>query len=944
MSSAIPPAGLPRLASARSALVSRSLGLLGLSLVTLVFAARGQTAAPAALPSGVTYVTSVEGINEYRLTNGLRVLLFADPTKSNITVNITYLVGSRHEDYGETGMAHLLEHLLFKGSTNHPNIPKELQDHGTRPNGTTWVDRTNYFETFAATDENLKWALELEADRMVNSFVARKDLDSEMTVVRNEFEYGENNPNAVLYQRTLSSAFLWHNYGKSTIGARSDVERVPIDRLQAFYRHFYQPDNAVLVVAGKIDEPATLALVDRTFSPIPKPSRVLRKTYTSEPTQDGERSVTLRRAGDVQAICVVYHVPPGTHEEFAAVQLASAILGSTPSGRLHKALVETGLAVGAGGGAQQLMEPGVVIMSASVRTEKSLDEATSVMLATIDDVKTKPFTDEEVNRAKTQWLKNVDLLMNDSQRLALQLSEWQAMGDWRMLFLHRDRVRAVTRDQIQKAADTYFIPSNRTVGKFFPDKSPVRAEIPEPPDVALLLKDYRGDASVAKGEEFDASAANIDRLTQRVDLPGGLKLSLLPKKTRGARVTARIDLRFGDENSLRQLSPSAAMAGQLLMRGTTRHTRQQIRDAFDRLKADVSIGGGVTGVSASIQTTRENLAAVLDLVAEILKEPAFPESEFTQLKQQFLAGYENQKSDPQSLASNALSRHLRPAPKGDVRYVPTLDERVEETTAVTLEQTKQFHREFYGASHGEVVFIGDFDPDAVQKQVAALLGGWKSPKPHARITRMFTPVERLVKSIEAPDKANANWMAALPLQMNDTHADYPALVLSNYILGSGMNSRLFQRVRGKEGLSYGVGSQFSAPIRDDDARFMASAICAPQNAPKVEAAFKDELATILSQGFTDAEVDAAKKSWLQSRSVSRAQDGELAGRLQSHRYWNRTMAHDTELEQKVAALTPAAMQAAMKKHLDVAKMTIVRAGDFKKANVDWSALPAPSTQ
>ena len=220
--------------------------------------AKPPAAAPAASLAKPVKVTSVEGITEYRLANGLRVLLFPDPTKPTITVNITYLVGSRHENYGETGMAHLLEHLLFKGTPNHPNIPQELTAHGARPNGSTWFDRTNYFETFPATDENLKWALDLEADRMVNSFIAKKDLDSEMTVVRNEFEMGENDPASILQERVLSTAYLWHNYGKSTIGARADIENVPIDRLQAFYRTYYQPDNAVLLVAGKFDEAKTL--------------------------------------------------------------------------------------------------------------------------------------------------------------------------------------------------------------------------------------------------------------------------------------------------------------------------------------------------------------------------------------------------------------------------------------------------------------------------------------------------------------------------------------------------------------------------------------------------------------------------------------------------------------------------------------------------------------
>src|ERR1051325_586063 len=294
-------------------------------------------------------LTSVEGITEYRLTNGLRVLLFPDPSKPTVTVNITYLVGSAHEGYGETGMAHLLEHLQFKGSKGHTNIPQELTEHGARTNASTWLDRTNYFETIQATDANLQWALGLEADRMINSFIAKKDLDSEMTVVRNEFERGENEPPSVLEERVLSTAYLWHNYGHSTIGARSDIENVPIDRLQAFYHRFYQPDNAVLLVAGKFDEPKTLASIQSLFGAIPKPDRPLQRIYTQEPTQDGERSVTLRRTGDTAEILAGYHIPAGSHPDSAPLDLLIHSLVDSPSGRLYPALVEAKKATQIGG-------------------------------------------------------------------------------------------------------------------------------------------------------------------------------------------------------------------------------------------------------------------------------------------------------------------------------------------------------------------------------------------------------------------------------------------------------------------------------------------------------------------------------------------------------------------------------------------------------------------
>src|SRR5215471_16179934 len=366
-----------RLASMRNTILRPALHLFLLSLLAVPAAAQQR-------------VTSVEGITEYRLANGLRVLLFPDQSKPTVTVNITYLVGSAQEGYGETGMAHLLEHLQFKGSKNHTNIYQELTSRGARTNASTWFERTNFYETLPASDDNVRWALGLEADRMVNSFIAQKDLDSEMTVVRNEFERGENNAGNVLEERVLSTAYLWHNYGHSTIGARSDIEHVPIDRLQAFYRRYYQPDNAVLLVAGKFDEPKTLAAVQEAFSPIPAASRQLPRIYTQEPTQDGERSVTLRRSGDVGQVMAGYHIPAGSHPDAAPLDILLRVLADSPSGRLYAALVETKKASGIGGVQYQHRDSGYWLVGADVRKDQSLEEARSGMLDVLDGLGARP--------------------------------------------------------------------------------------------------------------------------------------------------------------------------------------------------------------------------------------------------------------------------------------------------------------------------------------------------------------------------------------------------------------------------------------------------------------------------------------------------------------------------------------------------------------------------
>jgi zinc protease len=889
-------------------------------------------AAEPALAQKPERVTSVEGITEYRLANGLSVLLFPDQTKQTITVNITYLVGSRNENYGETGMAHLLEHLMFKGTPNHSNIPQELTAHGARPNGTTWYDRTNYYETFQATEENLKWALDLEADRMVHSFIAKKDLDSEMTVVRNEFESGENDPEGVLEQRVLSTAYLWHNYGKDTIGARSDIENVSIERLQAFWRTYYQPDNAVLLVAGKFDEEKTLALINAVFGPIPRPSRALQKTYTAEPTQDGERTVTLRRVGDVQALAVAYHIPSGSHPDTAAVRVLAEVLSDTPSGRLHKALVETKKATSVSGFLLDLKEPGFLLMGAEVRQESSLDEARKVMLETVDAAVTSPPTKEEVERARAKLVKNIELTLNASDRVGLILSEWIGAGDWRLFFWHRDQIRKLTAEDVGRVAAAYLKPSNRTVGVFVPLAKPDRAAIPAPPDVAALLKDYKGDAAIAAGEAFDPSPASIESRTAREVLPGGVRLALLPKKTRGGTVVASMTLRFGDEESLKNRSAAAQLAGGMLARGTARHTRQQIRDEWDRLKARVAVNGGATQASVSIETTRENFPAVLTLAAECLREPVFPASEFETLKQETLAGIEQGRSEPQQIAGNAFRRHLSPYPKGDVRYTPTTEEMIAEIQATTLADVKKFHADFYGASVGELAVVGDFDAREVIRLAGDLFGSWKSPKPYRRVPNAYREVTAVNKSFEAPDKANAFFIAGLNMPLRDDDPDYPALVLGNYMLGGGfLNSRLAVRIRQKEGLSYGVGSQFSASPLDKSGSFTTFAIYAPQNVSRLEAAFQEEIARVLKDGYEAKEIEEARSGWLQSRQVGRAQDAGLARTLAQNLYLARTLAWDADLEKKVQTLTAEEILSAMRRHIDSAKITIMKAGDFSKA-------------
>ena len=883
-----------------------------------------------ALPAGVVEGPTVEGVTEYTLANGLRVLLFPDATQPKTTVSVTYLVGSHQESYGETGMAHLLEHLMFKGTPAHGNIMTELGRRGMDFNGSTWFDRTNYHETFPASADSLDWVLAMEADRMVNSFIARKDLDSEMTVVRNEMENGENEPRSILVQRMLSAAFNWHNYGKEPIGARSDVERVNIERLQSFYRLYYQPDNAVLIVAGSFDADQALRLIAKYFGPIPRPARQLPPLYTDEPVQDGERQVVLRRVGDTQIVGALYHSVPQASPDFVAMDALTEIMTVAPSGRLYRSLVDAGLASAVDGDNWGMHDPGVVMFFAQVAGDGSLAKAREAMLATLEGVDKQPITTAELERVRAQALNEVERIINNPQAFAGSLSESIASGDWRLFFLERDRWRKVTVGDVQRVAVDYLKRSNRTLGEFIPDARPDRAPAQARIDVAAMVKDYKGDAAVGAGEAFDATPANLEARTQRFTLANGMKVALLPKKTRGGMVQFALRVHQGDERSLIGRDTDGTLAASMLMRGTTRHSRQQISDALDASRTGLSINGEGTGMQVRGQTVRENLPAALRLVAEILREPSFPGTEFDKLKRERATEVDARRNDPEDIAERLLGRYGNPYAQGDVRYVPTVDEEVQNLETARLDKARDFYARFVGGSHAELALVGDFDATSAKSLLEELFGSWSSREPYARVPEPLIVKQAKEIRAETPDKANAVFTGQLDLPVTDTSPDYPALVVANFILGGSPNSRLWERIRQRDGLSYEVYSSLETSSFEPNTSLTLGAIFAPENLARFKTSLGEELERAVADGFTDREVADAKKALLQERALARAQDGRLAAELTKQAHLGRTFAFSASVDAAIAALSTEAVNAALRKYVKPDAFVDVFAGDFSK--------------
>ncbi len=878
-------------------------------------------------------IAEVEGVAEYLLPNNCRVVLVPDESSNSITVNMTVLVGSRHEGYGEAGMAHLLEHMLFKGTPSHGNIDKELKERGVLDmNGTTDFDRTNYYETLPASDENLDWTIAMEADRLTNCFIRGEDLFSEMTVVRNEFESGEDSPNAILMQRIMANAYEWHNYGKSVIGNRADIERVPVNRLRAFYKKYYRVDNVVLIVAGKFEPEKAMAAAMKHFGSLEKGSVPLEATYTVEPTQDGERIVYLNRVGDVALLGVAYHVPAMAHADSAALTVLEYILGTEPSGRLYQSLVKTRQASAVTSMHQAGYDPGMFGCLIQINRDVQVDAVRESLSKILQSIVKDGVTDEEVTRAIRDLTNAKENAQTDTAKLAYELSNWAAFGDWRLFFLDRDRIETVKPDDVKRVAELYFKDSNRTTGFFVPTPEPDRSSIAPRPKIDTLVSGYTGRDSVSKGELFEPTPENIKARTFRGKLDSGLKYVLLPKQVRGDRFFLKLTLRFGNEVSLGAVKniQASKLLGDAWLLGTEKYTEAALQDKLDELKAECTASSEVGAVTFQLTGRKKNFPQTIELLTEILRHPTFPSDEFGLLTTHKRSEIESARTDPNYVAQVALSRKLAPVPATSIHYVPTTDEALERLDAVQVSDVRELYKRFLSGAHGEITVVGAFDKEPALKQLNAIASDWKSTEPFKRVAKQYLTVEPDTISIETPDKENAVLLAATNLEIRSDDPDWEALYIANDILGGGsLSSRLGERVREQEGLSYGVGSQFNAKSIDRSAVFMTYAITNPTNRDKLIKTIDEVFDDFLKNGVKDEEIESARTSYLKQLEETLSNDSQLMSTLHQYQEADRDESFLARRQRNVRALTKSSVDAVLKKLLNQKKLIVVTAGDFQ---------------
>lgn len=926
--------------------MKRYLALVGVWACALAVHAAPVTA------DGYAHVKTVGAIDEYTLTsNGLQVLLLPDRSTPTLTFMVTYRVGSRNEVTGTTGATHILEHLMFKGSANHDrvkgnNVDQLLERSGALYNANTWLDRTSYFENLGS--EHLPVVVTMEADRMRNLLLRDEDRKPEMTVVRNEFERGENSPTGALDKEIYQAAFTAHPYHHSTIGHRSDIEKVSIEKLREFYDTFYWPNNATVSVIGDFDPATALALVKKAFGVYPRSPKPIPEMYTEEPEQTGPRRVVVKRAGQLGVVGVAYKVPGATHADYAAVKLLTDILTDGKNSRMYKAITNKNLATSVDGDLGMFHDTSMDILYANLAPGAKHEDVEALVLQEVERVKKDGVTEAELKAAAAKTLARAAFKRDGSFAIAGELTENIAAGDWTLFYTLSEAIKKVTLADVQRVANKYFQADQSTTGWFIPTAAGGAAK---PAAKASLMAEAEAQHDGHRGPHYyrtpgvDAPAPALAPMADAAGSAGSAgaaasKMAAHAKRSKvagvdfiayptGAKdvVTLRASLPVG--RALAGNNPAlATLTGMMLDQGTQKQDKFAIAQKLEEVGAALSFRAGADLLEINARALKKDVPLVLALMAEQLRTPAFSAEEFDKAKKQYAGSVKRSLESTDFRAADALTRAIYPV--GHPNRNPAPEDLLAAIEATKLDDVKAFHKAHYGPAHMTLVAVGDLDLPALQAELAKSFSGWSGGSAAVRAAKAPAITAPQTVDVAIPGKTSVSLVIGQPSGLRYTDPDYQALRLATAILGSGFTGRLMGNVRDKEGLTYGIGAGLAGDtLNDGDWRIAGT--FAPSLLDKGIASTQRQLQLWYDQGVTPAEVAARKSNLVGSFKVGLATTTGMANVLLATVNRGYDLNWLDEMPGKINALTDAQVNGAIKKYLKPSAMVMVKAG----------TLPAP---
>jgi len=896
------------------------------------------------------YVCTAGGIDEFKhKKNGMRVLLMEESSAPVATVMVTYHVGSRNEAIGYTGSTHLLEHLMFKGSKDFnkekgTSIWTVLQNVGATINATTWNDRTNYFELLPK--EHIEQALQIEADRMRHAFIREEDRKSEMTVVRNEFERGENDPHEALDKALWATAYQAHPYHHSTIGWRSDIENVPIARLKEFYDTFYWPNNATLTVIGDFERKTLFAWIDKYFGALPSSSHPIPDMYTTEPPQEGQRRVIVRRAGKVGIVGIAHKSPPALHEDAYSLRVLANILSSGKSSRLYKAIVDKGLATAVSVDNSVFKDNGLFVTYVVMTPGTKHEDIENIVLQEYEKVKKEGVTAEEVKKTQAEMTSQIAFSRDGTLNVARYLNEAIAVGDWKLYTYIVDKINGVTPNTVQAVANKIIQEDFSTVGYFIPKSEESAPTEQQGSKTATEQKPATSTAPVAASPSQTKAATSTDHTKtlaeriQTVEPVKGLKLYLLKTGLQDV-VTIQGSLLGGEQFSDRKNPLIAKMTGRMLDQGTKKHTKFEIAELLSSVGAALSFSVGMYHVRFSAKCLKKDINLVFQLLAEQLQEPLFSAEDFETVKKREIGRLTQQKQSTRERSEIEFLKQLYPPEHPNFRH--ELDEEIKFLESMTIQDLQQHHERVFGLGNFSIVAVGDVESENISEALKAYFSGWKNspldqiPARTAQSPSAF-PLKETSSSVFIKDKSSCDVLVGQPVGIDRNHEDYIPLFVAQYVLGGNFSSRLMSTVRDEEGLTYGIYSYLGGAEFNNDGYFAVWATFAPSLLGTGSQSTKKQLVKWATDGVSRDELKDKITSITGSYKVRLATTGGLADSILANIERGKPLSYLDEYPKLVEKVSAEQVNQLLKKYVQLDKFVTVVAGTFDESNQPNSKL------
>ena len=849
---------------------------------------------------------------------------------------VTYQVGSRNEVTGTTGATHILEHMMFKGtdrfnSAEGNDYSSQMERIGARSNATTYFDRTNYYATLPR--QYVPLAIELEADRMRNLRIREEDLASEMTVVRNEYERGENNPVRTLIKEIYAAAFIAHPYSHPTIGWRSDIENTSPEKLRKFYDTYYWPENAVLTVIGGFDRAATLETIAQQYGAITSAPAPIPEVTALEPEQIGPRRITIERNGQIGVVMVAFKSPQGTHADWPALALLEQIIGADKTGRLYRALEDQGKASATFTFAPQLRDPSLFMFAAYLSAEATHEETEKIILDEINALILGGISEDELTRAKAVVAASTQYGRDGSYAIADQINEAIAMGDWSQYIRMPKAIQAVTAADLQRVAEKYFIRKNRTIGWFIPQSTQtarLNASSTAGPnyfrDPAVYGSQQNSETTLATASRANAQI-DFSSAMQQATTANGIEIIAIEMPIQNV-VSFAGSLAAGETLSPKDAPALASLTASMLDQGSTEHDRFAIAEKLDRLGADIGFRANAHSLRFSGRFLREDAGSVMELLAEQLRQPAFEPEVLQPLKSRQVAGLMNAKDNTDFRASAAVSRKLYPPEHPN--YSTPLDALIEAVETTTVDDIRAFHAAYYGPKSMRLIFTGDIDFEQLVAAVEIAFEGWSGGVDSP--SELPEPLENQAQAerIYIADKTSVSVSYGYQTGLRRTDPAYIPFMVGNYILGGSFHSRLMTEVRKNRGLTYSIRTGHEGDIFSSG-NWLLSASFGPSQLQQGMDATEAVIADWYENGVSESEVAAALETLSGSYLVNLTTTANVAGQVLSFMERGFDAEYIDAYPKRLEQITAEQVNAAILAHFDPKKCTQAIAGSLEDA-------------